>query len=355
MNAQPCTRVALLGIGGNVSQGILKALRRSSLNTWVVGTDLDPHQMGLYVCDAAYVLPHAKTEEFHDRLEDLCRRHEIHIILTGSEAILDSIVHRIHEIEKRTGAVFPAMAASTYFTVRDKWDLKQWMNTHGFPTPRAALTNHPQALRALAAEVSYPLIAKPRRGGGSRGIFMIEDEEDLAYALRRPDYVVEEYLDNNSAEYTVGCVCNKRGVLEEMIILRRHIFSGTTYRAWVEDREDIRTITARMLATLQPVGPINLQYRMRGDEPVCFEINPRFSGSVPVRAALGFNDVEAVVRHWLFDEPIRLPRVRHGEALRYWNEFYPSMHALEALNREGKYTPAESPPHGYAEHFGAQV
>ena len=58
--------------------------------------------------------------------------------------------------------------------------------------------------------------------------------------------------------------------------------------------------------------------------PVCFEINARFSGTTPIRAHFGFNDVELSLRHFILNEDITdaaIP-VKEGIALRYWNEIY---------------------------------
>ena len=50
-------------------------------------------------------------------------------------------------------------------------------------------------------------------------------------------------------------------------------------------------------------GPVNIQCRMRGDVPVVFEINPRFSGGIALTMAAGA------------DFPSMLLRLAHGETL----------------------------------------
>ena len=47
--------VLVLGVGGNVSQGILKALAISNLKCRVVGACISPLAAGLYTVDRAYV------------------------------------------------------------------------------------------------------------------------------------------------------------------------------------------------------------------------------------------------------------------------------------------------------------
>ena len=46
--------VLVLGVGGNVSQGILKALRASDLDLRIVGACIGTLSTGLYMCDEGY-------------------------------------------------------------------------------------------------------------------------------------------------------------------------------------------------------------------------------------------------------------------------------------------------------------
>jgi carbamoyl-phosphate synthase large subunit len=47
---------------------------------------------------------------------------------------------------------------------------------------------------------------------------------------------------------------------------------------------------------LRFAGAINIQCRMRGDEPVIFEINPRFSGGIPLTLAAGADFPKMLVK-----------------------------------------------------------
>ena len=49
--------VLVLGVGGNVSQGIIKALRFSQLPLKIYGACISEMSTGLYMCDESYILP----------------------------------------------------------------------------------------------------------------------------------------------------------------------------------------------------------------------------------------------------------------------------------------------------------
>jgi carbamoyl-phosphate synthase large subunit len=116
--------------------------------------------------------------------------------------------------------------------------------------------------------------------------------------------------------------------------LHRELLDGTTWRAEAGEFPAARAEAVRIVEALRPMGPSNVQMRIDRGCPVCFEINVRFSGTTPIRARLGFNDVEAALRHYVMGEPARnLPRVTRGIALRYWNEAYPDPEAVAELDR----------------------
>jgi carbamoyl-phosphate synthase large subunit len=104
-------------------------------------------------------------------------------------------------------------------------------------------------------------------------------------------------------------------------------------------------MVARIAEKLKPKGPCNVQMRMHRGRAVCFELNVRFSGTTPIRARMGFNDVEAAVRHYVMGEAaVDLPVVHSGQVLRYWNEAYISPQAfMELKNHESLANPRDFP------------
>jgi carbamoyl-phosphate synthase large subunit len=75
-------------------------------------------------------------------------------------------------------------------------------------------------------------------------------------------------------------------------------------------------------AALGASGPCNVQLRVTERGPVTFEINPRFSGGVSIRAHFGFNEVEMAIRDLVLDEPVPQLKLSSGLALRFWEEMY---------------------------------
>ena len=328
--------VLVLGVGGNVSQGILKALALSSLPCRVVGACISPLALGLYTVDRAYISPRADDPAFLDWLIATCRAEGVQAILSGVEPVLTVLAQWAEEIREQTGAICIVSDPSRLSIGDDKLATCQWLERHGFNFPCYAASEDKHALTNLVADFGYPLIAKPRAGKGAHGLIEVRNSLDLAYVSGLHGYVVQEYLGDSHSEYTAGCFCDRGGQVRGTIVMRRELLAGTTYRAEVGEFPEVRAEATRIVAALRPLGPCNVQLRISAGRPVCFEINVRFSGTTPIRARLGFNEVEAALRHYVLGEPADdLPLVTEGVVLRYWNEMYVDPRAYAALCQSG--------------------
>ena len=97
--------VLVLGVGGNVSQGILKALALSSLNLRVVGACISHLSLGLYSTDRSYISPPANDPGFLDWLLEVCVAEKVQAILCGVEPVVAVLAQHAAHIRERTGAV----------------------------------------------------------------------------------------------------------------------------------------------------------------------------------------------------------------------------------------------------------
>lgn len=335
MEERPLT-VLVLAVGGNVSQGILKALARSQRGYRVLGADISPLQVGLFTVDRAFVSPWAAAPDFVPWLVDLCRRESVDAILSGCEPLLTVLARHRDAVERDSGALCLVSDFETMEIGDDKLRTCEWLAAQGLPHPAFARSDAPEEVARLLASSGFPLIAKPRRGGGSRGIFVVENEDDLAYACRKADYLLQARVGSDYEEYTVGCFMDRHGTLAPTCCMRRELLAGTTYRAVLGEFNEVRAVAEAIVSALKPLGPCNVQLRVTADGPVCFEINPRFSGSAPIRAHFGYNEAEAALEHFVRGLPVQLPLVTEGIGLRYWNELYPDPGAVAALETRGE-------------------
>ena len=87
---------------------------------------------------------------------------------------------------------------------QSKADMKKFYAAGGVPTARQIKVSDPDAVRAFAREVGYPLFAKPEKGVGSMGAHKIADEAALEELLRKDldtPYVLEEFVPGEIVSY----------------------------------------------------------------------------------------------------------------------------------------------------------
>jgi carbamoyl-phosphate synthase large subunit len=328
--------VLVLGVGGNVSQGILKALELASIPCRVIGGCVSPLSMGLYTVDQAFVSPAASDPSFFDWLVRTCKAEHVDAILSGVEPVLNVLSARAEQLHALTGAFAVVSSPEVLAIGADKLATSRWLRDQGFNYANYADAVDPIGVESLAVACGYPLIAKPRHGKGGYGISILRDHRDLDGWLGRADYVIQEYLGDESSEFTVGCFSGRDGRVLGAISMQRELVQGTTYRAVVGEFPEMRHEAVRIVEALKPLGPCNVQLRMHEGRATCFEINVRFSGTTSLRARFGFNDVEAALRHYVLgEETVVLPRVTEGVALRYWNEVYVDPGARDILQKSG--------------------
>jgi carbamoyl-phosphate synthase large subunit len=321
------TPVSLLvtGVGDTVGQGLVKAARQSLIPCRVIGTDRQVPCVGLQWVDAGFVLPHSsRGDEYLAEVRRICRAEAVQLILPGSEKELELLAQNAAAIGRDTGAIVVASALDVLRVAMDKWETCRFLERAGLAFPGYARIDVLEEIERLVATVGFPLIAKPFRGTGSRGVYEVDSwqEIDFARGLGK-DMVLQERLEPDHEEYSVEVYTRKDGAAVGAISYRREqLVAGDTYRARVGSNAVVEAEALRVVKALRPTGPCNVQLRWTARGPVTFEINPRFSGGVGMRAHFGYNEVEMAIRDLALDEPVPAPRTTTGTALRFWEEMY---------------------------------
>lgn len=334
-------KLLVLGAGGNVSQGIIKALRKAEFGTRraeIFGACISAESLGLFFCDSAEISPYANEKGFLPWLTEFCRRERIQMVLTGVEENIMAIKEQFAEFEKGTEALFIASDLEKLKIGQDKLLTCRWLEENGLRFPKYCKADAKEEAKKLAEECGFPLIGKPRIGKGSMGVCKIESMAEFEKVLGREDYVIEECIGDETKEYTVGCYVDKMGILKDTIVMHRKLEHGSTAMAEVVEDTEVKAEAERICQAFAPKGPLNIQMRKnKKGEAVCFELNVRFSGTTPMRAHFGFKDVEAMVKEYLLGEPVEdCFHIKKGIACRYTNECYMTGNPIEELKQKGR-------------------
>lgn len=313
-------RVAVTGVGNPLGQNIFKALEMSSLPLQLYALDANPFSAGFF-CGVPVLCPRADADGYVEELIAFLRREDIKAVFFGTEA--EPAILRPHRarIETESGAVLMLNDPAVLAIADDKYLTARALAEAGLDHPASAAAEDDASVEALVAQCGFPLIAKPRKGSAARGLARIRNAGELA-VQRRPGVVIQECLLPDHAEYTVGIYRCRDGSVAATTVIRRDLDFGLTYRGIIRHDDAIAAYAERVAAALNAIGSCNVQLRLTGRGPVCFEVNPRFSSTTPVRAHFGVNEPELALREYVLGETLPRLKARPGAVLREWREIY---------------------------------
>lgn len=317
------TTVLVTGVGAIIGQGIVRSLRESGRALRVIGVDRSERSAGPSLCDAFYKKPDC-AEDHPDYLafwRRLAASEGIALVLPGLEVDVDFLdAQRAFFAE--LGVVLALNHRELIALSADKWLQGEALEAAGLPRiPSALPSSWGEALALLGLA---PLLLKPRRGNGSRGIARLHDETDFVYWRGKAgdNWMLQRIVGSDQEEYTVGVFGLGRGrALAPLVCRRRLSGAGNTLEAEVVEEPAITAMSEALTRLFKPLGPTNYQFRKEGDTAYLLEVNPRFSSSNSLRTAFGFNEAEMALDFYLHGREPAPPRIRPGIGWRYSLDF----------------------------------
>jgi biotin carboxylase len=163
------TRLLIVGCGFPQLSLIRAAKRRGLL---VIGADANPRAIAVSLCDEFHEVSTADVEA----LGALVRRAKVDAITTtGSEVALTATA----QVAARAGLPFYA-DPETVRRCQDKDAMRAAYEAAGVAVPPFARCSSLEDARAFARTHGFPLVVKPARGWGQRGVARVESDEELA-------------------------------------------------------------------------------------------------------------------------------------------------------------------------------
>lgn len=298
-----------------------KAIDELGLTGQVIATDSSPLAAAWQQADVRCLLPRCDTQEYGDALLKVCRQHNVNLVVPTIDTELPLLATLGHELEA-VGTVVLVSSPECIRIAGDKVLTNQWLRTNGFPT--VAQTS-PAAAIEDRRSWPLPLIAKPRSGSSSIGVFRVSDQQRLESLACCPDYVVEGVAPGQ--EHTVDVLVDKNGKAACTVPRRRiEVRAGEVSKSVTVRCKSMQSLAAEICERLPGAyGPMNVQLFKAPDGRLkVVEINARFGGGFPLAARAG-----ADFPRWIIEELIGFPSAEPKDAwhsglgmLRYDSEVF---------------------------------
>jgi carbamoyl-phosphate synthase large subunit len=308
--ALPALTTIVTGAGGPAGVAVGRALRSAGIG--VVAVDADPSAVGLRLADDAAVVPAGGSVGAISQLVELAHR-------TGAAALVSTVAEELHWLSDAAADLRRA-GVRTWLPTReaaarcvDKWRFHAALQGVDVAVPPTGLGS--------AEGIAGPWIVKPRFGRGSRDVYAVDDPDELPWVLRRvPDPLVQTRV--TGREFTVDALVDRDGELSGAVARWRHeVKAGISTKGSTFHSRDVTDGVATVLAAVGLHGPANVQGFVAGDgTPWFIEVNPRFSGGLPLSLAAGADLVGEYLRG-VIGLPVRPERLHYRSGVTMLRHF----------------------------------
>ncbi|MBZ8119935.1 ATP-grasp domain-containing protein [Roseovarius sp. LXJ103] len=314
------TRVLVSGASGIVGYGILRALRQARPECFLVGTSIYDDSVAPAFCDVFEQAPRTDDPGYLEWLMTTLKKHQINMLMPGIEA--DMYHWTQHATDIRAAGSMPLLNHPDLTALcEDKWAFFQHLKAAGIACAiDSALEDD---FDILSQKFGMPLLLKPRKGFGSKGIVRASTREAFAphKAQIGVHLMVQPLVGTDEEEFTISAFCDAKGGYFAAMGLRRKLSrDGFTDKAEVIDITPFEASMQALCQLFRPVGPTNFQFRVGAGGPKLLEINPRISSATSIRTAFGYNESAMALGFFLDGQIPTQPLIRSGRAVRYIDE-----------------------------------
>lgn len=330
-------KLLLLSGGSLVGRNILDSLSQRRCFFELIAMNSVAKEPSLFEFDKVFLSPSLveKPEEFLGLFSQVVLQEKPDLVIPCRDedvAFLSKIAQNklFHSCRLLCG---PSSIAHAFL---DKWASWQFSQELDLPFAQTLCMNADDvSLQDFLEEVDFPLIAKPKKGFGSLGVFLITQKSQLSQLRNREDYIIQKYLGNpqvvsnylthlenrgvplfhtfEETKLSVQSSIGPKGEVGGMIITEHTMKQGISARVdfcrdellyqqaltWVEK-----------IAKAGWVGPINIQcQRDPSGQLMIYEFNGRFTGATSARYFLGFDELGLILSLWL---EVNLPNTQAG-------------------------------------------
>ena len=273
------------GAGGPAGVAVIRRL--VALGHRVVGADSEWAAAGGALAHVGVTVPRADHPRFLDALLGIAAAHRV-------DALISTVAEELPALAAGVGRLSDA-GVRTWLPTVESVDLCCDKAAFAARLTDAGVA-HPPTTNDVArvGSVPGPWIVKPRWGRGSRGVRAVEDAGQVVEALEADtDMIVQTRLAGR--EFTADALVSRDGQLLTVVPRwREETKAGISVKGTTFDSEQVTTLVADALEAVRLTGPANVQGFVAEDGVVTVvEINPRFSGGLPLTLAAGADVVAA--------------------------------------------------------------
>ncbi len=282
--------VLLTSAGVATAVNVIHALRQSVFfDVRIIAVDINNFSAGLYLADSHYIVPPAKDPQYLSELLHICKTEKVQFLFPLFSGEIEIFAKNIEKFAQNS--IHVMLPPSEVVNIcMDKKHFLRYLQKNGYPYPKTFTLDE-------VTKDSFPLFIKPISGSSSKNTFMIKDQEELVFYLKRyPNSIIQEFI--SGVEYTIDCLVYDGTVYACSPRSRLSVKDGKSVVGKTVYHPDIIALVKGLLLKIGMNGPCNVQC-IEGGQGNCYliEINPRLAaGGLPLTVKAGANIPEMMLR-----------------------------------------------------------
>lgn len=316
-------RKKLLIIGASILQ--LPAIKRAKeLGYYVAVADYNPNAIGIKYADEYY---NASTIDV-DAITDVALKFKPDGIMTLAT---DMPMRSIAVATKALG--IPGISLETAIKATDKGEMIKAFKEYDVPSPWFYVISDFEQIKKL--NITYPCIIKPTDNAGSRGVCLVENQEQLAKAFaysvdasRSGSVIIEEYLTGQEVSVEAFIVDGKINILtitDKLTTGSPHFVEMGHSQPSQLSKAQVSEVESVAAKAIQAVGinsgPAHVEIMVTNSGPKMIELGARMGGDcitthlVPL--STGIDMIQATIETSVGLIPDVTTKWKKGSAIRF--------------------------------------
>ncbi|MFW5891183.1 MAG: ATP-grasp domain-containing protein [bacterium] len=300
-------RVLVTGVGDSLGIAVIKSLRNFE-NIELYVADADELAAGFFVSgvNKKTVFPYASSNEYKSYLLNFCKQNEIDVLIPGSEAEILKIARFKNEIVN-TNILIPNHEVLKKALYKDLTvSLARNLNIEHPKTK--IITKDNFSKKDILNEFDFPIIIKPSRSQGGKGVKHIYNNLDLDYHVKNNlnNYnkcLIQELIPGEiGSMYLFASVVSKDHELKTAFVSKsiktKFKWGGPALAGITTRNKKIINLGKKIVNSLEKwVGPIMIEFMLdpRDNKFKLIEINPRLWGYNYLATGAGINFSKIIV------------------------------------------------------------
>ena len=310
MSSHKVSTILVPGAAAPAGINAIKSLKMGGFRGKMVATDSSYLSPGFFMCDVNEVIPEAENHFFIDRLSDIVSKHHVNMLLPTSG--FDIYPYSEFREQLMKSGAYPVVSdKDSLVTCRDKMLTFERLSRK-FDLPFT--TTDPSEIN------SFPIVAKPRYGKGSRDIMILNDSDDLRYVTSKMmDLIFQEFLPGT--EYTIDVLSNlEKKALLAVPRIRIQTKAGISTKGRIIRNKKLESDSKQIADFIGIRGPCCIQMKEDANGTMkLVEINPRMGGGTIFTTLAGAN-FPIMLIDMLENKKVHIPEIQEITVIRYYEE-----------------------------------